>query len=254
MSDATDTLRSLEELGYKDRRVASREMLIADISQGVFNRYLAQEPYPTEKGLKRFATLKDDHVHGHYLIPDYLKNDITSEFSELWDPCPFPRPPNFDCLKTDWPAGVFLNAPWFGYFFAFIKKAVEEIQRHPDALYYIVVPTRPSINYLLEAHGVNGITIEMRSLGRPAWKHTQTGKPHPSPMPSMAIILRRGSETVPAAAEIDLSNRTAEEIADWMIAADPEKAGKVCMALLERSSASSMAILYFPGHCIGSPA
>lgn len=52
----------------------------------------------------------------------------------------------------------------------------------------------------------------------------------------------------------DIWHQPADKIADWMIAADPEKAGKVCMVLLERSSASSMAILYFPGHCIGSPA
>jgi hypothetical protein len=52
----------------------------------------------------------------------------------------------------------------------------------------------------------------------------------------------------------DIWHQPADKIADWMIEADPEKAGKVCMALLERSSASSMAILYFPGHCIGSPA
>jgi hypothetical protein len=51
----------------------------------------------------------------------------------------------------------------------------------------------------------------------------------------------------------DIWHQPADKIADWMIAADPEKAGKVCMALLERSSASSMAILYFSGHCIGSP-
>jgi hypothetical protein len=35
VSEALDTLRSLEELGYKDRRVASREMLIADIPPSV---------------------------------------------------------------------------------------------------------------------------------------------------------------------------------------------------------------------------
>jgi hypothetical protein len=104
---------------------------------------------------------------------------------------------NYDCLNMDWTARVYLNAPWFGYFFGFIKKAVEEIQRHLDALYYIVVPTRPSINYLLKAHGVNGITVAIRSLGRPPWKHTETGKPHPSPLPAMAIILRRGSVSGP---------------------------------------------------------
>ena len=116
MSDATDTLRSLEELGYKNRRVASREMLIADIPKDVFDQYLSQERYPTESGLKRFATLKGDHVHGHYLIPDYLKEEIRGEFGELWDACPFPRPPNFDCLKVDWPTRAYVNATWIGNF------------------------------------------------------------------------------------------------------------------------------------------
>jgi hypothetical protein len=235
VSEASDTfLRSLAELGYKNRRVASREMVIADIPQDVFDRYLDQEAYPTEKGLHRFATLKGDHEHGYLLAPDDLNEGITSEFGDLWDGCPHPRPPNFDCLKVDWPARVYLNAPWFGNFLDYIKKAVEQIQRHPDALFYIVVPTRPSINYLLEAHGVNGITVEMRSLGRPPWKHTLTRKPNPSPMPAMAVILRRGSETVPAAANMGLWNRTAEEIVDWMIYADRDKAAKIRWALGER--------------------
>jgi hypothetical protein len=251
VSDATDTfLPSLSELGIKDRRHASRDMKIVDIPQDVFDRYLDQEAYPTEKGLHRFATLKGDHENGYLLAPDYLKERITSEFGELWDACPFPRSPNFDCLNMDWPERVYLNAPWFGYLFAFIKKAVEEIQRHPDALYYIVVPTRPSINYLLEAHGVNGMTVEMRSLGRPPWKHTLTAKPHPSPLPAMAIILRRGSATVPAAADIDLWNRTGEEIADWMIAADREKALEVYRVLSARLASL---IFFFSGHGIHDP-
>jgi hypothetical protein len=54
--------------------------------------------------------------------------------------------------------------------------AIEQIQRHPDGLYYVVVPTRHTMNYLLEAHGVNGVTVEVRSLGRPPWKHTLTGE------------------------------------------------------------------------------
>jgi hypothetical protein len=147
----------------------------------------------------------------------------------------------------DWPARVYLNAPWFGNFLTFMKKAVEQTQRHPDALYYIVVPTRPSVNYLLEAHGVNGITVELRSLGRPAWRHTRTGKPHPSPMPAMAVILRRGSASVPAAANVGLWNRTAEEIADWMITADRGKARQVYRAL---SARLATLIFFFTGHGI----
>jgi hypothetical protein len=241
VSDATDTfLRSLPELGVKDRRHASRDMKIADIPEGVFDRYLAQEPYPTEKGLHRFATLKGDHEQGYLVTSYYLKEEITSEFGKLWDACPFPRPPNFDCLKVDWPPWVYLNASWTGNFLDYMKKAVEQIQLHRDGLYYIVAPTRPSINYLLEANGVNGITVEMRSLGRPPFEHTLTGKPNPSPMPAMAIILRRGTASIPAPANIALWNRTAEEIADWMIAADREKTGEVWRLLGERLAPSLM--------------
>jgi hypothetical protein len=248
VSDAPDTfLPSLSELGVKDRRHASRDTKIADIAQNVFDRYLAQEPYPTEKGLHRFAILKGDHEHGYLRTPDYLTEEITREFGELWDACPSPRPPNFDCLKEDWPDGVYLNASWTGNFLDYMKKAVEQIQRHPDGLYYIVAPTRPSINYLLEAHKVNGITVEMRSLGRPPFEHTLTGKPNPSPMPAMAIILRRGTASIPTPAFIDLWNRTAEEIADWMVAADREKAHEVYWELCARMPTM---VLYFPGHGI----
>jgi hypothetical protein len=61
-------------------------------------------------------------------------------------------------------------------------------------------------------------------------------------------------ERYKAQALTDIWQKGPEEIANWMIAADPEKAGKVCVALLERSSASSMSILFFSGHCIGNPA
>jgi hypothetical protein len=226
-------------------------MKIADIPQDIFDRYLAQEPYPTEKGLHRFATLKGDHEHGYLVTPDYLKEEITSEFGELRDMCPSPRPPDFDCLKEDWPPRVYLNASWTGNFLDFIQKAVEQIQRHRDALYYIVAPTRPSINYLLEANGVNGITVEMRSLGRPPFEDTLTRKPNPSPMPAMAIILRRGSATIAAAANIDLWNRTADSIVEWLMM-DPDKATEVWSALSERL-ASSMSIVFFTGHGIENP-
>ena len=61
----------------------------------------------------------------------------------------------------------------------------------------------------------------------------------------MAIILRRGSVTIPTAVNIDLWSRTAEEIADWMIAADREKALEVYWALCARMPTM---IFYFPSH------
>jgi hypothetical protein len=71
----------------------------------------------------------------------------------------------------------------------------------------------------------------------------------------MAIILRRGTATIPAAANIDLWNRTAEEIADWMIAADREKTGEVWRLLGERLapsllllSSGSILLIHACGH------
>jgi hypothetical protein len=61
----------------------------------------------------------------------------------------------------------------------------------------------------------------------------------------MAIILRRGSAAIPAAANIELWNRTAEEIADWMIATDREKAEEVCRLLSARLASL---IFFFTGH------
>ena len=54
--------------------------------------------------------------------------------------------------------------------------------------------------------------------------HTNEGNQTHHQCSPMAVILRRGSETVPAAANMGLRNRTAEEIVDWMIYADRDKA------------------------------
>jgi hypothetical protein len=67
----------------------------------------------------------------------------------------------------------------------------------------------------------------------------------------MAIILRRGSATVPAAANMDLWNGNADTIVEWLMV-DPEKASEVWRALGERL-ASSMSIVFFTGHGIENP-
>jgi hypothetical protein len=137
---------SLKEHGVDDRRIASRAIKVAQIPEAVFRRYLETEQEPTEKGLHRFACLKGSHQHGYFLTPPEHLEKLRSEFGDLWDACPFPRDPDFDCLKVDWPERVYLNGPWFGNHMDFIKKAVEQIK--PGGVIVIVVPIRPSLNYL----------------------------------------------------------------------------------------------------------
>src|SRR5271169_324082 len=121
-------LLSLRELGVDDRRIASRAIKVAEIPEHLFRRYLETEREPTERGLHKFARLKGDHQHGYLLTPPDYHEKIKSEFGDLWDACPFPRDPDFDCLKMEWPERVYLNAPWFGDLMDFIKKAVEQIK------------------------------------------------------------------------------------------------------------------------------
>jgi hypothetical protein len=222
-------LLSLKEHGVDDRHIASRAIKVAEIPEDVFRRYLETEGEPTEKGLHRFASLKGGHEHGYFLTPPDYQEKIKSEFGDLWDACPFPRDPDFDCLKMEWPERVYVNAPWFGNFMDFIKKSVEQIK--PGGVIFIVAPTRPTVNFLLEANGVNGVTVEMRSARRVRWLHTLTGKPAPSPPPITEIILRRVSATVPAAANAGIWHQHPEEIAERLVAADREKAAEVWRAL-----------------------
>jgi len=70
-------------------------------------------------------------------------------------------------------------------------------------------------------------------------------------MPAVAIILRRGSATVPAAANMDLWNGNADTIVERLMV-NPDKATEVWRALGERL-VSSMSILFFSGHGIENP-
>jgi hypothetical protein len=146
----------------------------------------------------------------------------------------------------EWPEKVYLNAPWFGNHMDFIKKAVEQIK--PGGTIAIELPTRPTVNYLLEAHGVNGITVEFRSARRVQWLHTLTGEPHPSPPPITQVILRRDNATAPTARNMDVWDQEPEEIVEQLVSANREKAAEVWWALGARLASAE-----FSGSSLATP-
>ena len=130
----------------------------------------------------------DDH---YLLMPPKLYRllDAIHHFAEF-DPCPCPRPPDFDGLNTGWPDRTFINPPFTGDYgskTAFIHKAIEECRRGKTIFGIISSTGGHAINLLLAA-GAELMPIGHK--GRVAWIGVNTGKPMPSPVPTLFFILR----------------------------------------------------------------
>jgi len=126
---------------------------------------------------------------GYWLTPPDLRDRAAAELGgvDLFDPCPFPRPADFDGLTMDWGWYNLVNPP-FNHFglggrglMAFGRKAITEMWKGKTS--YFLCPSYGIINLLLEAGA------EPHSLGRVGWLHTSTGLAA-SPNHCTAFILR----------------------------------------------------------------
>lgn len=130
--------------------------------------------------------------HDHYiLIPSWLHKylDTAYHFAKF-DPCPYPRPPDFDGLKIPWPDRTFINPPFtsdYGSKTAFIRKAIEE-NKLGKTIFGIISSTGGHVINMLLAAGAELMPIGRN--GRVSWIGVKTGKPMPSPVPTLFFILR----------------------------------------------------------------
>jgi hypothetical protein len=128
-------------------------------------------------------------VSAWWLTPPALYESLDEEFAFDFDPCPYPRPDDFNGLAVPWGRSNYVNPPFRksdsafgGGPTAFVRKAIDE-QRKGN-LSVIVLNTMSFINLLLEAGA------ECRPLGRMRWLDTETGKPWSHPANTTAFILR----------------------------------------------------------------
>jgi hypothetical protein len=125
----------------------------------------------------------------YWLTPPEIYAELNQEFKFDFDPCPYPRPKNFDALSMPWGKSNFVNPPFrpadgFGGKgpTAFVHKAIEE-QRNGNRS-VLILPVQSYVNILVEAGA------ELRSLGRLRWREATTGEPCKSPSPICCFILR----------------------------------------------------------------
>lgn len=104
----------------------------------------------------------------YWLVPPEVFVPLDTEFGFDFDPCPYPRPENFNGIDIPWGNVNWVNPPFrksdgaFGAGpTAFIRKAIEEQKQGKTSV--IIINTMSFINLLLEAGA------ECRSMGRVRW-------------------------------------------------------------------------------------
>jgi len=125
----------------------------------------------------------------YWLTPQDLYERLNREFGPFdFDPCPFPRPANFNGLETDWGTMSYVNPPFRPHDgvngkgpTAFVHKAIEQYQKGRGSV--LVLPVQSYVMLLAQAGA------EVRSLGRVKWLEADTGEPMKGPSPICAFIL-----------------------------------------------------------------
>ena len=120
----------------------------------------------------------DKEMGKHYwLTPDDLYKELDNEFHFDFDPCPYPKPDNFDGLLCEWGQSNYVNPP-FGTILhdgkkkgptAWARKALEEHGK--DKRIVMVYPIDKWIHMLLSAGA------EVRNLGDVRWLSTEDRMP-----------------------------------------------------------------------------
>jgi hypothetical protein len=114
----------------------------------------------------------------YWLTPPELMAKLRAEFDFTFDPCPYPKPDDFDGLTDDWGESNWVNPP-FGCVInehgkkvgptAWARKAIAEFQKGKKVV--LVYPLDGWIHLLFNAGA------EFRSLGNVKWCATEDGKP-----------------------------------------------------------------------------
>ncbi len=136
---------------------------------------------------------KERPKDGYWIIPPEIYDPLNKEFKFDFDPCPNPRPKDFDGLEVDWGNSNWVNPPFWAGITAWVRKAIAEQEKGKGSV--LILPLDNWVKLLLDAGA------EMRVVGSHDWIHTSKidllgdiPVRKKAPRPSFLFILRKQDE------------------------------------------------------------
>ena len=93
--------------------------------------------------------IKERPKHGWWKIPPEMYKEYNKEFNFNFDPCPNPRPDDFDGLICDWGRSNWVNPPFWSGITGWVRKAIAEQEKGKDSV--LILPLDNWVKLLLEA-------------------------------------------------------------------------------------------------------
>jgi hypothetical protein len=110
----------------------------------------------------------------YWQTPPDMMADLQAKYDFDFDPCPHPKPEDFDGLLVDWGQRNWVNPPFTGGIMKWVHKAIAERER--GKLSVIILPI-----YQVRAISVlDDVGAKIEYAGKPQWLALEDGEPNPT--------------------------------------------------------------------------
>lgn len=118
----------------------------------------------------------------YWLTPPELMRDLNQKYKFDFDPCPYPKPENFDGLNCDWGKRNYVNPPFGSYRCpasnkkigptAWVRKSIQEFRKGKFVVFIF-----PLNKFLVEL--LREVNADIISLGDVKWHAIEDNSPGP---------------------------------------------------------------------------